>query len=400
LSNLSIARLARTGLSRALTATTVAALMLSALAPIAAADDGLEVTTPYPAVAVAPGSEVSFDLTVTSTRIANVGLALSGVPEGWSATLHGGGFVVDGVAAGPGIDATARLDINVPAAAAADTQTIEVTASGGGAEDVLPISIRVNADAAGDITVTTDTPNLTGASNDTFPFALTVRNDTAQDTTVSATASVTDQPDWDVTAEIAGEEQAASTVVEAGSSTTINVTATPPANAAAGQYAVHVVVRAGDREIPGDFGVEITGSYAMALGRPNDLPLSESGSAGSPTTIQFEVTNTGTAPLDDIAVSATRQPTDWTITFNPEGGTLEPIAPGQVAVIDVTITPSSEAVAGDYQLVFTAAGAEVSEEAAIRFTVETSPIWAIVALLVIAAILGGLFYVFRTYGRR
>ena len=398
MSTLSIARLARTGLSRALTATAVAGLMLSAFAPIAAADGGLEVTTPYPAVAVAPGSEVSFDLTVSSTRVANVGLALSSVPEGWSATLHGGGFVIDGVSAGPGIESTARLDINVPADAGADTQTIDVTATGGGVQDVLPISIRVNAEAAGDITMTTDTPTLTGASNDTFPFALTVSNDTAQDVTVSATASVTDQPDWDVTAEIAGEEQAASTVVEAGATTTINVTATPPANAAAGQYAVHVEVRAGEQTLQGDFGVEITGSYSLTLSTPTDL-LSASGSAGGASTVQLEVTNTGTAPLEDVTVTST-QPTDWTVTFNPEGGVLEPIPPGEAALVDAIITPSSEAVAGDYVVTFSAAGAEADADAEIRYTVETSPIWAIVALLVIAAILGGLFYVFRTYGRR
>ena len=38
--------------------------------------------------------------------------------------------------------------------------------------------------------------------------------------------------------------------------------------------------------------------------------------------------------------------------------------------------------------------------AQIRFTVETSPIWAIVGIGIIALILAGLFYVFRTYGRR
>ena len=134
-------------------------------------------------VAVAPGSKVSFDLTITSTRDANVGLALGGVPDGWTATLHGGGFAIDGVSAGPNTDATARLDINVPAEASG-SQTITVTASGGGAQDVLPISVRVDAAATGDITITTDTPSLTGASNDTFPFALTVNNDTAQDVTV------------------------------------------------------------------------------------------------------------------------------------------------------------------------------------------------------------------------
>jgi uncharacterized membrane protein len=35
-----------------------------------------------------------------------------------------------------------------------------------------------------------------------------------------------------------------------------------------------------------------------------------------------------------------------------------------------------------------------------RFTVETSPIWALVGIALIVVILGGLYYVFRTYGRR
>ena len=50
----------------------------------------------------------------------------------------------------------------------------------------------------------------------------------------------------------------------------------------------------------------------------------------------------------------------------------------------------------------TAVSAEntIGESAQIRFTVETSPIWALVGIALIALILGGLFYVFRTYGRR
>ncbi len=396
MSTLSTARPSRSGLSRALAATAIATILLSALAPIAAADDGLEVTTPYPAVAVAPGSKVSFDLTVTSTRNANVGLSLSGVPEGWTATLFGGGFVVDGVAAGPGVESTVRLDVSVPGEAAAATQTLRVTASGGGAEDVLPISIRINADAAGDITMTTSTPTLTGSSNDTFPFALTLRNDTAQDITVSAAASVTDQPDWEVTAQIAGQEQAASTVVEAGSTTSINVTATPPANAPAGQYAVRVDVSAGERSLTGDFGIELTGSYSMTLSTPDQV-LSGSGGGGAAKSQQFVVTNTGTAPLENVALTAST-PTDWTVTFEPK--TLEPIAPQASVVVTAQITPSSQAVTGDYNITVTASNDQADAEALYRFTVETSPLWAIVSLGLIAAIVLGLVYVFRTYGRR
>ncbi|HSL34307.1 MAG TPA: NEW3 domain-containing protein [Candidatus Limnocylindrales bacterium] len=392
---LSTVRGAQPRLRRAATAIAVAGLMLATFVPTAAADDGLEVTTPYPAVAVAPGSKVTFDLTVTSTREATVGLSLSGVPEGWSASLHGGGFVVDGVAAGPGKDGTARLDVNVPADAAAATQTIRVAASGGGAEDVLGISIRVNADAAGDITITTNTPTLTGSSNGTFPFALTLNNDTAQDVTVSATASVTDHPDWDVTAEIAGQEQAASTVVEAGGTTSINVTADPPDNAPAGDYAVHVEVKAGEQTIPGDFGVTLTGAYSLTLSTPGGL-LSAHGGAGGATQQQFVLTNTGTATVENVALTAS-PPSGWDVTFDQETVNVGVDTP---VTVTATITPSGEAVAGDYVITFNANSDQADADAQIRFTVETSPIWALIGIGIIGAILLGLFYVFRTYGRR
>jgi uncharacterized membrane protein len=51
---------------------------------------------------------------------------------------------------------------------------------------------------------------------------------------------------------------------------------------------------------------------------------------------------------------------------------------------------------------FNASAAESGAKgtAQIRFTVETSPLWALVGLGLIVLILAGLFYVFRTYGRR
>ena len=44
----------------------ISSLGLVAFAPIAGAADGLEVTTPFPGVVVAPGNKVSFDLEVSS----------------------------------------------------------------------------------------------------------------------------------------------------------------------------------------------------------------------------------------------------------------------------------------------------------------------------------------------
>ena len=385
---------ARSG--RLTTALVMSILALWTFAPAVSADDGLEVTTPFPAVAVAPGTKVSFDLKVDSTRAANVSLELGGVPEGWTASLLGGGFVVDGVAVTSGTAAEVRLDVDVPADATEGTSTLRVTARGGGAQDVLPIAIRVNAAAAGDITLTTSTPTLTGASDASFTFDLQLRNDTAQDVTVSATASGPEG--WDVEATLTGETQAASTIVEAGATQNIGVTANAPDDVPAGTYPISVEAHAGERTIPAELGIEVTGSYSMELATPNDV-LSASGSAGSPTTQAFDITNTGTAPLTEVTLNAS-PPTNWDVTMDPP--TVASIAPGATQTITATIRPSGEAVAGDYVIEFEATAAEEGAEDSnqVRFTVETSPLWALVGLGLIALIVAGLFYVFRTYGRR
>jgi uncharacterized membrane protein len=382
--------------ARVAAALTFASLVLGTLVPSVAADDGLEVTTPFPAVAVAPGDDVSFELTVTSVRAAIVDLSLGGVPDGWGASLLGGGNVVEGVSVTPDVDGEVRLDVDVPADAPAGSTTINVRASGGGATDLLPITIRVDAEAAGDISLTTGTPTLTGSTDASFSFSLDFRNDTAQDVTLSVSA--VGEPGWDVSASLTGETQAASTVVEAGATQGVTVEVVAPADAPAGTFPIVVEALAGDRTATAELAVEITGSFSMTLTTPDDR-LSASGSAGAATAVAFDVTNTGTAPLTLVTVAAT-PPTGWEVTFDPEN--VPTIAPNETATVTATITPSGEAVAGDYVVSFTASANEeaASASAAVRFTVETSPLWAFVGLALIALIIGGLLYVFRTYGRR
>src|SRR5215211_6032229 len=122
-----------------------AAFILSGLAPAAMAADGLTVTTPYPSIAVAPGSNASFDLTIDTDTAGTVALSVSGVPTGWKATLHGGGFVVNGVTATPSKAATARLDVEVPADTTATSGAVKVNARLGSKTDSLAISIAVDA---------------------------------------------------------------------------------------------------------------------------------------------------------------------------------------------------------------------------------------------------------------
>jgi uncharacterized membrane protein len=378
-------------------ALTITSALLVALVPAVRAADGLDITTPYPGVAVAPGNKVSFDLTITSSKNADIALGVTGVPSGWTASIFGGGFVVDGVAVTSSTPGKVRLDVTVPAAATAGTTTLRVTASGGGSQAALPITVRVNAEAAGALSLTTNTPELTGASDKSFKFDLTFKNDTAQDVTVSATATGPDG--WTVDATLTGATDAASTVVKSGNTQSISVTAKAPDGTAAGTYPFKVTATAGDRTIDADLSIAVTGSYSMTLSTPGDL-LSAHGSAGVATTQQFLIKNTGTAPMTLVKLVGT-PPSGWKVTLDPTDG-LATLDPDQTGTITATITPSGDAVAGDYVVRFQASSTEdtTGANAEIRFTVDTSPIWAIVGIGLIVLILAGLFYVFRTYGRR
>jgi uncharacterized membrane protein len=374
-----------------------AALVLSGLAPSALAATAFAVTTPYPSIAVAPGSTASFDLTITSPDDGTVDLSVSTPPTGWDASLHGGSFVISSVTVTGGKAASARLDVKVPGDTTVTDGKITVTAHEGARTTSLDLNVKATADVAGDITLTTDSPTLTGPSDSPFSFDLTLTNGSAEDQTVSATA--TGPADWTITTKLS-QANAASTIVKAGSSTTITVTATAPTNAPAGHTDINVTATAGAKTINGKLGVDITGSYSLTVSTPDDV-LSTHGSAGSATVQTLAIKNTGTADLTGVKVTAT-QPTGWTVTFDP--ASIDTIAPDATGTINATITPSGDAVAGDYVVTFNAAngaaGNTATGSADIRFTVDTSPLWAIVGIVIILAILGGLFYVFRTYGRR
>jgi len=365
---------------------------LAGVAPVAAADS-IRVTTPYPAVAVAPDSKVTFDVSIDTDNAGRVDLSVTGVPTGWTATLRGGGNAIDGVETDGSNAVKVTLDVSVPADAASAVQRLAVVAKQGGASTTLPLDVRVEPTVAGEVTMTTDTPQLKGASDATFTFSLTLKNDTAEDLPFSATAS--GPAGWTVDAQVGSQAQAASVVVTAGSSTTVKVTAKPAADTAAGAYPITVQATSGNHEASADLAVEITGSYKLSL-TTVDGRLNMSASAGSATDLTLVLSNTGTADVPGTTLTATA-PSGWTVTFDPP--TVDVPAQGTAQSI-ATLTPSGEAIAGDYVTTFHAASQVANASADVRVTVETSLLWGAVGIALIAIVLIGLWWTFRRFGRR
>lgn len=382
-------------LRRLAAAAVIGALALAVTAPTTLAQD-LTITTPYPAVVVSPGSSVSFDIEVKTSTPERVELELSGAPEAWNASLHGGGFVIDAVETNGTDPATVRVDLDVPADA---TGTTRMTLRGTiGSEVVeLPLQVRVEADATGDLTLTTDFPSLRGPSSQTFNFNLTLRNDTAEDLTFSVNAQA--PTGWTVTANLTGQSQAASAIVKAGSTSGVTVSATPPSAAAAGTYDIEVVAVAGERNITGALQVEVTGSYDLTVST-SDGRLNGRGAAGSTSPLVVTLENLGTAAITNVKLTATA-PTGWQVTFEPDTiASLEAAATAPTTV-NAQVKPSGDAIAGDYTITVTATGDQSTRDTMeIRYTVETNLLWGVIGVALIVAVAGGVWWVFQRYGRR
>ena len=384
---------------RAWRAAVAVGLLAALVAPPGAvlAQAALEISTPYPAVSVQPGSSVSFQIDVTSTDARQVDLAVSGVPDGWTAALHGGGFTVSSVWSSGDAPPDLNLDVKVPDDAPEGTNGLTVTATSGGLTARLVVEITVAAEAGGTVALTSDFPNLRGRSDQTYTFNLQLENDTPQQLTftLSATGGAGTEG-WTIDARPASQSQAASFAVDPGASSGVTVTVAPAEDAPSATYDIAVQAVSGAFTAEQPLSVEITGNVSLDLSTP-DQRLSTNATAGGEKQFTLVVRNTGTSPAENITLSAT-PPSDWQVTFDIE--TIAQLQPNATQNVIATIRPAAAAIAGDYVVTFRASSAEASEAVDVRVSVETSLIWGIVGLAIIAVVIGGLLYVFQRYGRR
>lgn len=389
----------RTRLARITLLVAALGMIAGPLAPITAAAGDLTITTPFPGLVVQPGSTVGFVVTLTSTSPESVALTATGVPVGWTGRFHGGGSVVNGAFVTPDKAVTVNFDLDVPADATAGVSKITLgatagSATAGGPAATLPLTVTVDASASGDVTFTSDFPELKGPSSSTFTFNLTLKNTTATETTFAIDAAGPDG--WTVTAKPSGQAQATSATVPAGGSSTVTVSAQPSADATADTYPIQATATGGGKTIAADMQVIVTGSYKLQATTPDGV-LSTSANAGTEKAVTITINNTGTAPVTNVTPTAAA-PTGWKVTFEP--ATVPSIDAQGTTTVVAKVTPSADAITGDYEMTVTAKGTEVSDDVALRVRVETPQFWWIAGIVLIAAVFAGLYWVFRTYGRR
>ena len=369
-------------------------LLMTALVPLGALAATFDLTTPYPAVTIQPGNTVTFPLDIAVPAPERVGLAVSGAPKGWTANLRGGGNIVNAVFAGGTTAATVDLSVTVPQDATPGSQPLTVTATADQGTRALPIEVTVLGDTGGAITLTSDFPQLSGAPTSTFSYSLTLANTGTQKQTYTLQGQGPDG--WTVSVHPSSNGQALTDTVDGGATDTLSVTAQPPSTVTAGSYPIQVTVASGSQSATTNLEADVTGAPAVTLSTPNQV-LNAQVTAGSTGTGSLVVTNTGSTVLQNVAVTASA-PTGWTTTFAPT--TIDTIQPGSAATVDATLKPSSDALAGDYDVTFTVTAGTATANVDIRTTVQTSPLWGFIGLALIVIVIVGLGWVFRRFGRR
>ncbi len=307
---------------RVLRAVLAASLVMLLILPAAVLAQGpLEITTPFPSVVADPGATAKFAVTVTTDTAQRVDLAVVGQPDGWTTRLRGGGSTIAAVTteANPDLptqfSAEFSAEVAVPDVAVAGTNQVVIEGrSGAGITTRLTLDLAIEQVEPGAVTMSSNFPTQSGSADATFDFSLDLQNDTNQQITFSFEAD--GFPGWLIDARPGGDAQATTAVVDSGGKSTVRVTINPPNNEAAGTYPITVRALGGPQPVEAQLGVEITGNYAMSM-TTEDQRLSAKVTVGSTTTLSIVVFNEGSAPLENVALTAT-PPRNWTVTFQSE----------------------------------------------------------------------------------
>lgn len=358
---------------------------------------GLYLMTDYPAVTVRPGTTANVSLRLQDYGLApaRYQLSVAGVPSGWTATLLGGGQPIGAAMPAPDSSVALQLRLDVPAGSDLSAHTLTVRAEGQGTTAELPIEVSLAKELPAKLTVKSSLPSLRGSPKSNFDYTLSIKNDSGRNLVASFAAEAPANFETSFT-EAYGTQELSSIPIDAGQSKDIKLKVRPPTTVDAGHFPVKVTVKAEDASASTELALDVVGEPHLQISGRDGL-LSARAVAGKQSSIPIVVTNTGTAPAENIALAATA-PSGWKVTFEP--ATIDRLVPGKDSEVQALLTPSDKSLAGDYQATIRATSRGESASSQFRITVATSTVWGMAGAGVIGVALLLMLGAVARFGRR
>lgn len=363
--------------------------------PAGAGFQGLRISTQFPSQAARLGESLSITLTVKNFGLPpqTVALRVPSLPRGWKATFLGAGRVVESVFVDPDQESSVTLRLEPPKGTKAGEYDLQIVANGQNASASLPLKLTLGSVLPRRLSLDTDLPILRGSPTSSFRYRLTLKNESDQEILVNLD---TDAPEgFRVTFTTIGQE-VASLPIKGGEARDLDAAVTVPTKVSAGTYPLTIRARSGETSADLKLSLEITGRPELRVTSPDDR-LSGRATAGQATPLALVIKNTGSAPARNITLSAS-EPSGWEVKFAPDK--IDQIPANDQAKVTASVKPSSKSLTGDYMLPITASAGDASASADFRITVQTSGLWGVVGVLLVAAALGVVTFAVNRYGRR
>ena len=397
--NRNLFSLSKTRRIKTLAAGAMVAAMMAGFSITSYADGGLEIHTEYPGVTAKAGDSLTFTIDMDNSGAAcDASLSVASMPEGWEGYISGGSsdritriHVPNGTES-----ASATLHLEVPADAADGSYQVVLEAQGDNASyDSLTIYLDVDQLEVSQVDFSSEYPEQEGSAGTSFSFNATLINNSATEQSYSLSANAPEG--WQVAFKPSGEStQVASITLEPAVSQGLTITVTPPNNVSAGEYTIPCSAISAGETLDMELSVTVTESYDLSLSTP-DGRLSFDTVAGDESDVTLSITNNSNVAIENVNLTSSA-PSGWNVSFDTP--TIDVIEAGATVEVSAHVTPSSEALTGDYVVTMTADASEVSDSAEFRVAVETSVIWGFAAVAIIVVLLAGIGYIFRKYGRR
>lgn len=358
---------------------------------------GLALYTPYPSQSVRLGETINLPITLKGYNLPpqTVQVRVAELAPGWKASLLGGGRVVGAVYVLPDGEQSLSLRLEPPQNVRAGTYRFRLVAEGSGVRAELPLALTLGQVLPKRLSLETELPVLKGTPTASFRYRVTLRNESDQDLLVNLEADAPENFRVSFSTAFGGQE-INSLPLKAGESRDLEVQVTPPRQVEAKVYAVTLRALAGEARAELAVNLDITGQVELSLSTPEER-LSGRAYAGRENPIKLVVKNNGSAPAENLELSAS-EPSGWEVRFEPDK--IERLAPGAESEVTARIKPSPRAVAGDYMLTLrvNAEGAQASTD--YRVTVQTSTLWGLIGVALIAVAVGAVGFAVSRFGRR
>jgi len=359
--------------------------------------------TQYSGIRVQKGNSFSMDLILEnySKKDVSLNLWIDKMPDGWKVSIEEEAYKISGIYLPADEEKLLTLRVRPGENVKLGKYLISIKARSEDRRIELRKDLNVEVvekkkeKSFGKIRVDSYYPVLRGSIKKEFEFSINVENELDDEDLFNLQAEAPDQ--WEVNFKPAYETKYISSVkLKPKQNKVIDVEVKPYYLSPPGEYPITVKVSTEKYEEEVQFKVIFLGSYELKLGTPDGL-LSVDAKPGEKSKIKLYVENRGTAINRDITLT-TFKPENWEVEFKPER--IDLIKPGESKTVEVIIKPYDEALVGEYTVTVYAKGQEDSEDDKdLSVNVAATPIWGYAGIGLIGLVIGGLFLIFKFFGR-